>query len=578
MSAKVPPKPAASKPGKDTVYIDADDEITSIIDKVENAEQKVVALVLPKRATTLQSTVNMRLLKRSSTTAGKNVVLITSESALLPLAGAAGLHVAKNLQSKPEIPPHPKGDLLQTEAEAPVEDIDGGEELDTEPQKLDYSSSVGALATPKDEEPEVVPLGDDDAPGEKPAHKATKPSKSRGLKVPNFDRFRLILGLGIAAFIAFIVFIILAITVLPKAKVTIETSSTPVSLNTELTASGTAKSLDEDKKIIPSVLKTSDQTASQTVQATGQQNQGDKASGSVSMTAQKCAGNPFVTPDDVPAGTGISSGGVGFITKDKTSFHGTGVSGSCYTYASNGGTDIVAQSAGTKYNISGATFSVPGRSDVSASGSTSGGTDNNVKILTQQDVDGAKAKITSADSDKFSKDFQSQLSDQGFYVLTSTLKIGDPALSSTPAVGQQTDSASVNVKITYSVLAVQKSDLEKFVSGQLNTQIDQKKEKISDNDVLDNLNINVQNQQANSANASLTLSKDTTAVPIIDVNAVKQNAKGKKESEIKNYVNTYPGVKSVDVHLSPFWISHAPGKVSKITVVQKQVKVSQSGQ
>src|SRR4051794_14355814 len=123
MSAKVPPKAAASKPGKDTIYIDVDDEITSIIDKVDNAKQKVVALVLPKRASSLQSTVNMRLLKRSATSAGKNVVLITSESALLPLAGVAGLHVAKNLQSKPEIPPHPKGDLPQ--AEVPVEDLDG---------------------------------------------------------------------------------------------------------------------------------------------------------------------------------------------------------------------------------------------------------------------------------------------------------------------------------------------------------------------------------------------------------------------------------------------------------------------
>jgi hypothetical protein len=104
MSAKIPPKPS-----KDTIYVDVDDEITSIIDKVENAEHKVVALVLPKRATSLQSIVNMKLLKRSADGADKNVVLITSEHALLPLAGAAGLHVAKNLQSRPEVPDAPHG-------------------------------------------------------------------------------------------------------------------------------------------------------------------------------------------------------------------------------------------------------------------------------------------------------------------------------------------------------------------------------------------------------------------------------------------------------------------------------------
>src|ERR1700751_4777818 len=104
MSAKIPPKPA-----KDVIYVDVDDEITSIIDKVENSEHKVVALVLPKRAATLQSIVNMKLLKRSADNADKNVVLITSEHALMPLAGAAGLHVARNLQSKPEVPEAPTG-------------------------------------------------------------------------------------------------------------------------------------------------------------------------------------------------------------------------------------------------------------------------------------------------------------------------------------------------------------------------------------------------------------------------------------------------------------------------------------
>src|SRR6266550_7523685 len=117
MSAKIPPKPS-----KDVIYVDVDDEITSIIDKIENAEHKVVALVLPKRAASLQSIVNMKLLKRSADTADKNVVLITSEHALLPLAGAAGLHVARNLQSKPEIPDAPVGAIAAAAKGTPADE------------------------------------------------------------------------------------------------------------------------------------------------------------------------------------------------------------------------------------------------------------------------------------------------------------------------------------------------------------------------------------------------------------------------------------------------------------------------
>src|SRR5579884_3157174 len=94
---------------KDTIYVDIDDEITGIIDKVKASDGKVVALVLPKRAGVFQSIVNMKLLKRAADESKKNLVLITSEAGLLPLAGASGIHVAKTLTSKPEIPAGPGG-------------------------------------------------------------------------------------------------------------------------------------------------------------------------------------------------------------------------------------------------------------------------------------------------------------------------------------------------------------------------------------------------------------------------------------------------------------------------------------
>src|SRR3989344_8383697 len=109
---------------KDIIYIDIDDEITSIIEKVSASKHKIVALVLPKRATVLQSIVNMKLLKRRADSGGKRVVLITSEAGLLPLAGAVGLHAAKTLQSKPEIPPPPD---VSDKKEALV-DAESGEE------------------------------------------------------------------------------------------------------------------------------------------------------------------------------------------------------------------------------------------------------------------------------------------------------------------------------------------------------------------------------------------------------------------------------------------------------------------
>jgi len=240
-SGKIPPKP-----GKEVIYLDVDDEITAIIDKVEAAKEKVVALVLPKRSASLQSIVNMRLLRRSADTADKNVVLITKEAALLPLAGAAGLHVADSLQSRPEVPPSPRpGAPAAKPGDIPVsEEAD----IDEDNAKLDYHRSIGELAEP-DEEAEEINLADEDK--EEEAGKPAKKSKATKVKIPNFDRFRLILGLGILFVILLIVFVVLAIVVLPKATITIQTSSTPISTSFNLTTSDSAKALDETNSIIP---------------------------------------------------------------------------------------------------------------------------------------------------------------------------------------------------------------------------------------------------------------------------------------------------------------------------------------
>lgn len=551
----------AAKTGKDVIYVDVDDEITGIIDKVENSKQKVVALVLPKRAASLQSTVNMKLLARSAKAAGKSPVLITSEAALMPLAGAAGLHVAKNLQTKPEVPPGPSGIAAPEAAEKP-EEVD---ETDL-PGKIDYSGTVGALAAAHEaENPETIDLDDEDEPPVKPA--AAKAPKSP--KVPNFDRFRLLLGLGAVALVALIVFLILAIKVLPKATITLKTTSEPVSTNFNLNASAANKEVDSDNGLIPAKLESSDQTASQQVNATGQQNNGDKASGSVVMSSQVCAPNLGNTPNDVPAGTGISSGGQNYITQEGASFSFSGGSGSCINYKSNS-VDITAQAAGAKYNVSNANFSVAGRSDVSASGSASGGSDNIVTILSQSDVDAVKQKLTSGGGDQFSKDFVSKLESQGEYVLTSTLKAGDANITASPEVGQPASTANVTVKVTYSVLTVKKSDLSQIIEDKLGGQIDKTKQKLTGN-FLDDANISLQSQSKPDT-ANLSVAVDTTAVPIINIASVKKQVEGKKAGDIKAAIGSWPGVKDVDVKLSPFWVSKAPHKDSKIKVVLQEVK------
>ena len=180
---------------KDTIYVDIDDEITNITDKVVSSAGDVIALVLPKRCTVLQSSVNMKILNKTADQAGKKIVLITSETSLLALAGAAGVYVAKTLQSQPAIPSAPDmDDKIDTISE-------GEETLQTDPTKsigeLAAKSAVVASAVSEKEDDAPIDLGDE--PESDPTDKNSKPeksSKNKKLKVPNFNKFRTIFFLA----------------------------------------------------------------------------------------------------------------------------------------------------------------------------------------------------------------------------------------------------------------------------------------------------------------------------------------------------------------------------------------------
>lgn len=89
---------------KDTIYIEPENDITDILAKLKNSEQKVVALVPPKKAGVLRSAVNIKLIAKTARDNEKAAVLVTTDPALIKLAAAAKIPVAKTLQSRPEVP------------------------------------------------------------------------------------------------------------------------------------------------------------------------------------------------------------------------------------------------------------------------------------------------------------------------------------------------------------------------------------------------------------------------------------------------------------------------------------------
>ncbi len=553
---------------KDTIYIDIDDEITAIIEKVRVSDSKIVALVLPKRTTTLKSIVNMRLLKRLADGEKKRVVLITSEASLLPLAGAVGVHVAKTLQSKPAIPPAPE--LGAANNSTADEALDADAE-----QTPDPSKSIGELSgmpEPDGDDSIDVDNSSDDAKS------AGKPKKDKKLKIPNFEKFRKLLLLAGGALVLLIFGLIFASKSLNKATVTIKTDVTTANSDVTLTASGDATEVNTAKKVVPSTLVKSDQNDTASAPATGQKDKGKKATGTVTLTLTDCSQDQVT----VYAGTAVSEGGLTYITQSAVTLNKVEVGPDCnpndppgspglYSSSYRKSANVVAQAGGDKYNVaSGKTFTVAGASNVSGSNSAaiSGGTSDIVKVVAQADIDAAKKALVDKLTDQAKDDLNKQLSDQKMLKLDDSLANSTGAVKISAKLGAEASEVSATGVVTFSMIGIKQDDADKVIKSEATKQIDAAKQSIASTG-LDNATFKITGKKG-SPNATIEVQSTVSTGAELSEQDVQGIVAGKKKGEARDALKTRPGVQGVDIGLSPFWATKIPKDPGKVKVIFEQ--------
>lgn len=539
---------------KDTIYIDIDDEITSIIEKVQSSPHKIVALVLPKRATMLQSIVNMKLLKRTADDGKKNLVLITSEAGLLPLAGAVGLHVAKTLQSKPEIPPQP------STGEDAAEAIEDAGDVDIDPEKP-IGELAGLPATDKESE-ETIEV--DDMEEEAPVTAQTKPKakkKDRKLKVPNFNKFRTRLFLGIGGFILLIILWYLASYVMPSATITVQTDTSNVNSEVTFTARTGLEELDIEKSLVPARTKELEKSETEKVPATGQKDVGKKASGDVTMYIE--CNDVNGSPPTIPAGTGVTTGNLTFITQNAASLTTPDFSDGCHF---KGSSKVTAQNGGEQYNIGPADYSVSGYSNVTGTGgSMSGGTSKIIKVVRQEDINSARDKLVDKIDDAAKEELVQQLGNENFLAIAETFKSGKPSLSSSPNVGDEATEVTVTSQMKFTMTGIEQAALEKLIEDDVKDDVDITKQAISDYGLSDA----VFRVLSNESNGDVRLSVTALVVagPQLNADELKKEVRGKSKSETTDIIKNRPGIRDVDIDYSPFWVFSTPRKEGKINII-----------
>jgi hypothetical protein len=549
---------------KDVIYVDIEDDITSIIEKVKAADSKIVALVPPKRIGALQSAVNLKLLQRAAGTADKRVVLITSDNALAALAGGVAIPVAKNLQSKPEIPQVVAMDEDEEEIingeEMPIGELAKTAPLAPDPDEIIVPDSISAPTTSSANATRVPNvLG-----GAAAAAAAKAPRK--GPKIPDFDSFRNKLFIGGALGVLLVAFLVWALFFAGKATVAITAKTNAVNIDKVLRLDPNA-TLDADQGVLKPVTQTVKKTSSVDFDATGKKDVGNKATGTISLSYSQ-----EMQSITVPAGSRFTTATGKQFTSDTTvTVPAPTISGGKIVpgTASVGAT---AAAIGEEYNV-GAQSLTSNDVDVNASfaQATSGGSKSQVTVVSDDDVAKAKDKLSTQNADQIKKDLRAMFKSDSV-VINESFKADAANPVSAPNVGEQATRAKLTAETTYTLIGVSRDDLKNIFNAYTNAKLENK----SDQKIYEAGDNNVQFSEFQALDGGIfSVKAQATAQvgPKIDEKDLAKQLQGKRSGEIIQLVENIDGVEKVDVKFSPFWVTKAPAAEKiKITFVLKNDK------
>lgn len=532
---------------KDVIYIDVDDDVTAIIGKIKEAKEKIVALVPPKRAGTLQSAVNLRLLDRMARADKKQLVLITAHPALVSLAAAAKIPVAKNLQSKPEIAAVPaliadNGDDIIDGGTLPV-----GDHAGTIPVK-DSTAEQG-----RSDAIETISLDDMDKPA---TPQATKKS---GVKIPNFDTFRKKLFLGIAAGAGLIALLVWMFIFAPSATVILTARTTPAPLSASVTI-GPSLQTSFDESTLRSVSAADETEETIEFTATGTGKVGEKATGTMTITRTSVSS----TPISVPTGTRFTAGSISFLSTEPATLAGTTVGESGFIQDS-ATISVVAAEVGAEFNVSARSYAASVGGFSSSGSAMAGGNSREVRVVSADDVERAQGELVGRSTDEAKQALIDGLA-SGVKAIDSSFVVTRETAVSSPDVGEEVageGKATLTVKTTYTIQAVAQSELEKFLDASLESQLLDDSQRVYDNGFE---SVGLSNFRTEGERTTVSVTATGQIGPNIDEAQIKEQVKGKRFGDVQASLESISGIQDVDVRFPYFWVRTIPGDINKIDV------------
>lgn len=364
-----------------------------------------------------------------------------------------------------------------------------------------------------------------------------------------------------SAFLLLTLLVLLAVTALwafiylPKTTITIHPSATNRSITQTIILSSSATEPDFSRYILPAHLVSKELEQSQTMNRTDAATQDDFAKGTITLVNNQAEDQALLPKTHLK----YERTGVYFLTDTPVRIPAHG------EVAMN----ITAEQKGASGNVEAGKFIIDklpvnlqsqiyGTSTVA----TSGGTIVQ-NPLTQVEIDKAVQSLSETLKTQAAGELTAQAG--GATIRPELLSIATQSSESSAEVGSKTSSFTIHIKVKASGFVADENDLLSLTLLGLRAQVG------SDEDFVSyephSFGMKIQTADFDKGQAQIQGSLSGSFAHKVSLGNIQpQNLLGLSASEIQETLKKIPGIGSVDVSFSPFWVKTAPSRVQAITI------------
>lgn len=545
------------------IYLEPDEEITSVIDKLSNIVGDKIAVVVPKNSTMFQSLVNLKLLARQAKKLGKTIVIISTNKVGARLAQEVGLESYASLGAVSSTPA-PVVSATPTKPSLPYTLPDGTPVHRYSPDAVEgvAMETAGSVEEPEEVEPtpveepdpevvdskqaEVEAPEEQERPVQSPASSeppALPPIISRGIKTSSDSHFVFPWKSATVASAMLLIAVVITFLFLPKATVTLTFPANLLSETFSLAAKTSATASDG---VISGNLLTVEKTGTKDITATGKKDIGTKASGT--MAVKNCEDTNSHT---LAAGTKATASSKVFLTASTVTIPaGQFSGGGTVCNSSSVSVTVTASDAGEAYNLSNATFTLAGLpSRISGTGSTTGGTTKQITVLSQDDLDKGYSDLKT----QLTQDGTSELKDKANSqtVIDAAIKQAVIEQKVDKEVGAQTDNATASITLDLFTIAFDQAAIDSAAKDHLSQKLEANQQLIIPSDKKPTLVF--KDISDDKTVMDFDVNASGFAAPSIDKTTVAKSVRNKSVSSAESMLKTQYQAQEVRVEIIPGW-------------------------